>query len=101
MKQKVFKPIIIIAFIAAIGAIVMLLWNAIIPSVIGWNEISYLQSIGLFILCRVLFGGFRGLKTRTKMALHCNSNNIKEQVKNMSKQERLQYIREYIKDEQK
>ena len=36
------------------------LWNAILPAAANFNPISYWQAVGLFVLCKVLFGGFRG-----------------------------------------
>ena len=41
------------------GAIVMLLWNAILPALLGVKIISYWQAVGLLVLCKILFGGFR------------------------------------------
>ena len=49
--------------LAVIVAAIMLLWNYLIPSIIGWTTINYWQALGLFVLTRLLFGGFR--KTRT------------------------------------
>lgn len=43
----------------AAGAIVMWLWNAILPDLIHVGEISLTKSIGLLVLCRLLFGSFR------------------------------------------
>ncbi len=48
----------ILLFAAAGSAIVMLLWNAIIPAVIGWGSLNFWQAAGLLILCRILFGHF-------------------------------------------
>lgn len=48
---------IFIAVMVAAVAIVMLLWNALIPSIIGWSAINYWQAGGLFILAHILFGG--------------------------------------------
>lgn len=44
------------------GEIVMHLWNWNLPAVFGWREITFWQAIGLFALCRILFGdlGMRG-----------------------------------------
>lgn len=44
--------------LASLG--VMYLWNWLIPAVIGWSVINYWQALGLMVLCRLLFGGFRG-----------------------------------------
>ena len=43
-----------------IGLVVMKLWNAILPPVIGLYEITYWQAVGILILSRILFGGFSG-----------------------------------------
>lgn len=52
-----FFPLVIMAFLA-LGWVVMFLWNAILPSVTGVEKLSYWQAIGLFLLSRILFGGF-------------------------------------------
>ena len=38
----------------------MLLWNAIMPVAIHASTLNYWQALGLFILSKILFGGFRG-----------------------------------------
>jgi hypothetical protein len=40
------------------GEVVMHLWNWNLPAVFGWREITFWQAIGLFALCRILFGDF-------------------------------------------
>jgi len=53
-------PIFALAFIFAGGAIVMFLWNAILPDVISVvSKITYIQAMGLLILSKILFGGFK------------------------------------------
>jgi hypothetical protein len=50
-----------IVAIAALGAVVMLLWNAVIPALFAAAQpIGYLQALGLLVLSRILFGNFRG-----------------------------------------
>jgi hypothetical protein len=47
--------------IAVVSFIVMKLWNAILPSAVGWHAITYWQALGLLILSKILFGfPFRG-----------------------------------------
>lgn len=47
--------------IGVLGSLVMLLWNAILPALFtGVRPIGYLQALGLLVLSRILFGGFRG-----------------------------------------
>ena len=52
----VFAPL----FVAAVSFVVMLLWNALIPSLFSGPVLGFWQAAGLFLLCRILFVGFRG-----------------------------------------
>ena len=63
MKKFWFKKglMFVTFFIAAglaFGAIVMALWNAILPAVTGVKQISFLQALGILLLSKILFGGF-------------------------------------------
>ena len=46
----------IAVFIGIGGEVVMHLWNWNLPAVFGWRQITFWQAIGLFALCRILFG---------------------------------------------
>jgi hypothetical protein len=46
--------------IAVFGFVVMSLWNWLMPSLFGWKLIGFWQAVGLVILSKILFGGFRG-----------------------------------------
>ncbi|WP_229208854.1 hypothetical protein [Dyadobacter luticola] len=65
-KRFAFIPVFIIAGIFALAAVVRFLWNKILPEAVGANPISYWQALGLFVLCKILFGGFRGRPDRNK-----------------------------------
>ena len=49
-----------LAFLLPIGFLVMALWNNILVALVHFPLISFWQAIGLFILSRILFGGFPG-----------------------------------------
>jgi hypothetical protein len=50
-----------VAAFAILGWVAMTLWNAIIPGVfVGVRAVDYRQALGLLVLSRLLFGGFRG-----------------------------------------
>lgn len=99
-----------LAVFAAGAAIVMLLWNWLIPSVIGWSALTYLQSAGILLLCKLLFGGFG--KMGSKFGHHRHHHHpyhyyhsefsaedrakMREHVKNMSADERREYIRNHM-----
>jgi len=48
------------AAVAVFSFIVMSLWNAILPAVIGVKLISFWQALGILVLSKILFGGFGG-----------------------------------------
>ncbi|HEY0978196.1 MAG TPA: hypothetical protein VGE21_12065 [Flavobacteriales bacterium] len=59
-NRPVLIPVFILVAIGVLGTAVMLLWNNIIPGVTGWSTITWWQALGLLVLCRILFGGFKG-----------------------------------------
>jgi hypothetical protein len=61
-KPRCAKFILLAAMgIAAVGWVVMALWNWLVPTLfVGGREIDYLQAMGILLLSRILFGGFRG-----------------------------------------
>jgi hypothetical protein len=46
--------------VAAFSLAVMRLWNWLAPAVFGGHTINYWQALGLLVLSRILFGGWRG-----------------------------------------
>ena len=52
--------ILVVLGLALFGFVVMLLWNTLMPAVFGLRAVSYWQAVGLLILGRIFFGGFRG-----------------------------------------
>lgn len=53
-------PLFFIGAALLFGLAVMALWNAILPGVTGVKPINYFQALGLLVLSKILFGGFRG-----------------------------------------
>lgn len=58
-RRGPFIFLFIVTAVLGISAVVMLLWNEILPSLIHVEPISYWHAMGLLVLCRTLFGGFR------------------------------------------
>jgi hypothetical protein len=55
------KAVLVLAGAAVLSGVVMFLWNAVVPGLFtGAQAIDYLHAIGLLVLSRILFGGFRG-----------------------------------------
>jgi len=51
-------PIGIAAMVFLFGSVVMLLWNALLPGILGVGTITFWQALGILILSKILFGGF-------------------------------------------
>jgi hypothetical protein len=49
-----------IAAVAIAGFVVMSLWNWLAPTVLGARTIDFWQALGILVLSKLLFGGFRG-----------------------------------------
>jgi hypothetical protein len=61
-KPKCWKIVVLVLVgVAALGWVVMALWNWLLPNLFfGVHEISYVQAMGVLLLSKILFGGFRG-----------------------------------------
>ncbi|NDV94894.1 hypothetical protein D0T84_08185 [Dysgonomonas sp. 521] len=102
--KKFLGVFIFLAVFAACIAIVMLLWNALIPSIIGWTTINYWQAAGLMVLSRLLLGGFGRFG---KFGRHSHRKQdkdfrywhaLRDKMKDMPLSERREYIRQHMKD---
>jgi len=55
------KILSIVAVAATVlGFVVMWLWNWLMPALFGLHAIGYWQALGLLVLSKILFSGFRG-----------------------------------------
>ncbi len=62
-NRKAFFVLIPVALVIAVGYVVMWLWNnALLAGVPSLMPINYWQALGIFILSKLLFGGFGGRK---------------------------------------
>ena len=64
MKNRMLRVLkffpIAILFVVIFGLIVMTLWNWLMPPLFGLKVVTFTQAVGLVILSKILFGGFRG-----------------------------------------
>lgn len=59
--RKAFKVLALVALAATVlSLVVKSLWNWLIPGLFGLHRIGFLQALGLLLLSKILFGGFRG-----------------------------------------
>ncbi|RFU48689.1 hypothetical protein [Paraburkholderia sp. DHOC27] len=55
------KLLFVVVAVAVLGWAVMTLWNWVVPALfVGARSIDFLHALGLLVLSRILFGGFRG-----------------------------------------
>ena len=64
-KSFVFRKVVFFILMAAVaitvfGGIVMLLWNNILAQVLNISTITFGQALGILLLAKILFGGWRG-----------------------------------------
>ena len=61
-KYRFFKAFRVVAMVlvatALFGEVVMRLWNWLMPAIFGFKTLSFVQSLGLLLLAKILFGGF-------------------------------------------
>ncbi|MBV9404352.1 MAG: hypothetical protein JO211_03340 [Acidobacteriaceae bacterium] len=57
---RVLKIVLIGAVaVTVVSFVVMMLWNALMPSLFALHAISFWQALGLLVLSKILFAGFR------------------------------------------
>ncbi len=75
------------------GWVVMTLWNAILPSVTGVSPINFGQALGILLLSKILFGGFRpggGDRWGSKRRLHWKEH-LQHKWSSMSPEEKEKF----------
>lgn len=80
-----------ILFALALGTVVMWLWNAILPDVVGAKPLNFWQALGLLVLSRILFGGFRFGPSGRRGPWAAKRRHWKEKWRNMSPEERAKF----------
>ena len=81
-----------LAAIAAFGAIVMLLWNGLMPAIFGIAAINFWQALGVLVLSKILFGGFPPGKHLGSRRSH---NLFREKWQKMNEEERREFLKRH------
>jgi len=86
LKVLVFVPLLILG----VGYITMYLWNWLVPELFNGPVITFCQALGLLILSKIFFSGFKGRGGRC--CCHHGHGSWKEKMKekweNLSEEER-------------
>lgn len=97
-RKGMFFLLALPAFFLLMGWVVMLLWNSTLASIAPVQTINYWQAIGLLILSRILFGGFRfGGPRGGGGGGHPKAQQWREKWINMSEEERERFKSEWKK----
>ncbi|MGA2608473.1 MAG: hypothetical protein ABSH01_13590 [Terriglobia bacterium] len=79
------KLLLFVALAATVFSfVVMWLWNWLMPVIFGLHAISFWQALGLLVLSKILFSGFRG---RPGFAMHWRQR-MMERWEQMTPEER-------------
>ncbi|MFL6617024.1 MAG: hypothetical protein ACJ8MH_00395 [Povalibacter sp.] len=89
LRKAVGVVALIIIGSAALGWLVMALWNWLLPPLFGLSSITFWQGLGLFVLGRLLFGGMRFFGGHHAAHRH----HLHERWKHMSAEERESFSR--------
>lgn len=59
-KKFILMPIFFLLMGIAMTAVVMVLWNWLLPTLFGLTIITFWQALGILVLSKILFGGSWG-----------------------------------------
>src|ERR1700761_6136033 len=94
MRQKFYRarfiliPIGIAAFLSVVSFVVMSLWNYLLPGILHVGLITFWQAMGIFILCKILFGFGKGGGHRHMGGAPWMRHKWAEKFKNMTPEQR-------------
>lgn len=91
IKKIIGFTMIAVACLALLAWVVMLLWNGVLAEVVQVSTVTYWQALGLLVLSKILFGGFRGkggdYKKRWKEKMEQKLSGLSEEEREKIKEE--------------
>ena len=91
-KRILFFLFLAALFILIIPLVLMWVWNGVVPDVTHFSPLNYKQALLLFILSRLLFGGFKfGNQGQQRFIDSDKRIEWKQKWQNMSDEERIQF----------
>jgi hypothetical protein len=94
IKRGLLFVVIGIAAVFLFGLLVMSLWNALLPEILGVKAITFIQALGILLLSKILFGGFGGKGYRGGRGYEWRKK-MKEKWNTMTPEEREQFKSEW------
>jgi Ca2+/H+ antiporter, TMEM165/GDT1 family len=93
----IMTPLVIVG-VFGVSTLVMQLWNWIIPVISPLTSITYWQAMGLFLLSRILFGGFHFRSHHQAVNRHLsNHSQFRDKLMDMNVEEREQFKNQWKK----
>ena len=92
-RLKFLMPVGFLAVAALISVVVMALWNWLMPAVFGLGTIGFWQAAGIFVLSRILFGGYGGGHGFRKRKRHAGGHPVLNKWMNMTPEQRQEFVR--------
>ena len=80
--------VLFILMLVVKSAILMGLWNWLVPDLFHGPSIAFLQALGLIVLSKILFSGFMGCRGGHHGMKHGWWGSMKERFEHMSPEER-------------
>ena len=87
----IFIPLAVAACLSAVSFVVMQLWNCLLPGILHVGTVTFWQAMGIFILCKILFGfgkGGRGFGGPSGGGPPWMRRKMEEKFRNMNPEER-------------
>jgi hypothetical protein len=84
-------PVVVAAGLALVSFVVMQLWNWLLPAILHVSAITFWQALGLFVLCKILFGFGKGGGRWGGGGGRWMRHRMEEKFKNMTPEERERF----------
>lgn len=79
------------AFVMVFSFIVMSIWNAVLPAVLGVKAITFWQALGILVLSKILFSGFGGWRHKREHLKNHWKHRMQEKWSGMTPEERQRF----------
>lgn len=89
--RLIFIPLAAAAFLSVISFVVMQLWNCLLPGIMHVTVITFWQAMGIFILCKILFGFGKGGRGFGGGGGPWMRHKMEEKLKRMSPEQREKF----------
>ncbi|WP_420149157.1 hypothetical protein [Spirosoma sp.] len=89
-----FFPLLILLVLGLITFVVYWLWNNVLVAVTGVKTVTFWQAMGILILSRILFGGFK-FGRPSRGSYYGGDPNWREKWRQMSEEDRAKFRSEW------